>query len=707
MIYQFILTYSGSTTLTINPAGWNETGKAYIRNDFYNSVLRSYSVKLRFARKSGGGGEIIKTAYDTDGLSADVTCQIKKLNPQTGAYDNFFTGVIDFNPDSLTIERDFVETRIIDGSKEMKFITRDEINYNLDETTSSDGTSITAFTSSPLSVNLPPIDIYLEAKSTGDLDGTDGPTGSLSGSFLYNGVESINNVGARVKLDDGTLRIYENTSSSSILVNVDYIADWDIDLLFKYTAGPPNKGTFTVDVVLIAKNSGGTPISTKNILNISAKRTDISSDVTLNYTGNDTDGISPTVPAGGYIELSMAYTFTAEPLGMQGQITSDFNFTKLDIIEQYNSTEPESPAKCYFPHEIFTRLIQLMTSETTTSKLFYSPELGRTDSEFTTYGSDGDYSLFALTNGRAIRQFPSEPINISMRDAFGMMAAIAPLGLGYDRTNDRFYIDTIDQFYKNSSMFTLSDVKEMTIKPYSEGYHSAILGGYKNKVQYEEAQGAYEFNVPTEFANLIPVKDKLDIQNPVNGDSVGIELARRQPYIDTGSEDTRYDDNNYIVSSQRDTPSGFIAIQGSDYTSVSGFTGIDDYYNIDISPKRNLLRWGSVLTAALWKKLTSTIQFVKSQKGVNITTQLAAETPVEETADVAVSGLDNPLFYPEIYEFLAPINSTIIAALDSDPHRYITFVFDGVTYYGYLLSVEGSDYDKDARWKLLRANTTR
>lgn len=704
MIYQFKLTFGATVeTLTINPAGWDETDISFVRNSFYNSVLRSLSVNLRFARKSGGGGALIKTAYDTDGLKTLIEVEIKKRNPQTDAFDAFYNGVLDFN--DIITERDYIETKIIDGSKEHKFITRDEINYDLDNEVSSDGVAITAFATSPLEVNLPPIDVYLEAKSAGGLDIVDGFASFLSGSIFYIGPTTMNIIGSRVIIPATTAKIYENTSAATIALKIKYYLDYDIKIDYKYLTGPPNSASFTAVLQIIIKNSGGAALSTTTVFNKSDSQTDISADTSTSWSDLEAGIINYNVPASGYVEMAVIYSYTDNnPTGIDGKFTSDIDVMQLDIIETYDSDVAESPAKMFFPHEIFTRLIQLMTSETTTSKLFYSPEVGRTDSEFTSYGADGDYSLIAFTTGKAIRQFPDTPINISMRTAFKTLKGIAPLGLGYDRGNDRFFIDTIDQFYKNTSMFDLGDVKELKVTPYKEGFFSQIVGGYKNKVRYEEVQGVLAFNVGAEFADIVPVKETLDIQIPVNGDSIGIEFARRSQYEDDGTTDTDYDENIYIISSKRDTPSGFIAIPGSDYTSVDGFTGIDEYYNIDISPKRNLLRWASVLASCLWKDLTSVIQFIKTQTGVNITTQLAAETPVVETDDVNASTLANPLYHPEAYEFLAPINSTIIAALNSDPHRYVTFSFDEVTYYGYLLSVEGSDYKKNSTWKLLKAN---
>ena len=163
--YQYILTYNSTNyILTHNPAGWKDLSITYLRNEFYHSVLRSFTLSLRFPNVTGGGYSIIQTAYDAKGIYASVGVQIKVRNPNTNAYDALFTGVIDFNPDKFSIEKDYIEASIIDSSKLQKFISRDTNEINLFATKSIDDVTIVAPTKK--TIQFTPIDIITKSIAT-------------------------------------------------------------------------------------------------------------------------------------------------------------------------------------------------------------------------------------------------------------------------------------------------------------------------------------------------------------------------------------------------------------------------------------------------------------------------------------------------------------------------------------------------------------
>ena len=117
------------------------------------------------------------------------------------------------------------------------------------------------------------------------------------------------------------------------------------------------------------------------------------------------------------------------------------NEAKVKLYEK--SASPGSgDVYVYYPYEIASRLIQQITDETDSAKLLHSDILGRTDSQFQTYASDGIASLIAMTNGYKLRGY-DRTINFDLKNFFKCLDQISQLGLWYDSVNDRFVIESI------------------------------------------------------------------------------------------------------------------------------------------------------------------------------------------------------------------------------------------------------------------------
>ncbi|MCP4762474.1 MAG: hypothetical protein GY870_11890, partial [archaeon] len=246
--YQFTLTSSTTTeVLTENPAGWKDIGKTYIRSDFYHGIFRSLTLTMRFSNVDGGGTELIEDEYNLNAIKAEVNIVIARKNLRTDDYDTIFEGILDFDPDRVTFERDFIEIGAIDGSKEKKFASRDTINYNVKSLISTDNESITDFSNSPKEIDLPPINIYLEGQTYGAQ--ATNPTGIVSNdsdTVLYSRTINKNELGDRLISIIGE-KIYENTSDEGINITLDlqslYNITWDITGL-----SYPNSSTLNIQI---------------------------------------------------------------------------------------------------------------------------------------------------------------------------------------------------------------------------------------------------------------------------------------------------------------------------------------------------------------------------------------------------------------------------------------------------------------------------
>ena len=130
--YKYRLYYNGTTPFDEyidSPKGWNEFGIELTRSKFYHSIRNNTIFSLQFDRKTDGGGELLKAAYDESGLYGEVFFEISKRNPQTDDYDFFNLSVADYK--TYQVDRDYVNIGFISSSKEELFYTRDDIDYNL------------------------------------------------------------------------------------------------------------------------------------------------------------------------------------------------------------------------------------------------------------------------------------------------------------------------------------------------------------------------------------------------------------------------------------------------------------------------------------------------------------------------------------------------------------------------------------------------
>jgi hypothetical protein len=357
------------------------------------------------------------------------------------------------------------------------------------------------------------------------------------------------------------------------------------------------------------------------------------------------------------------------------------------------------------PYEAYSRLIQLITSETDTAKLMQSTITGRTDSEFQTYPSNGDLSLEHITNGWQLRQFTSRALNLNFRDLFLSQHAISPIGVWYDKTNDYFVLEDIEYFFKDEAFpVHLGSVKDLKRTPAKEFYYNTLTTGYP-KTDYEEYKGVNEFNVETDHQIFVETKSKKNIRSPYRQETAGVFFARNKNIETFASEDTKYDSYVFINT----VNSSYEVIQGG-LSNLAGFEGIEQYYNCTKTPRQNAIRHGKFSTEpALYKDASDDIQFTKSSKDTEITyTDPTQGINVSEFDDIPQIALANKLIEPEFYECEIEYTKELRDELKIDPHRYFQmYDINGEEIITYLWSLEGNPYKGTGKYKGIKANTAR
>lgn len=694
---------------------WETATENMYRHEIYQTVDIEEQLSMRYINKGGegvdeGGYWFVKAAYEADGYEANVLLHKEKLNRYTNGYEPFYTGKLQYNPEGYkpNLSDKYIDINSISTGKLEKFLARDQINYNVFSLISSDDVTVTDFTNPYRLATYPKVDLYRYAYTAGNWNGSDSTTTGATGTFKYLSTsETAQMLGSRYKGDESpqTDLIYENTTSEELYLTVNIIGSYLMRSNFRPDTPiqPGNSGEVTYTGKIIAKDELGVEISSTTIFTRNHFTVNISSDNEQESTGSINTSFSEWIPIDGTIELVIEYEIlVTDQTVAAASITP---LSKMDVLELYTGAA-DSEVKGVMIYEAFTRLIQLMTSETDTSKLLQSEILGRTDSEFQTYVSNGLLSLQHIMNGYAARGFTDKALNLKFRGLFQDASLIRPIGCYYDSVNDYFEIESIDNYYLDEIFpIHLGDVTELKMTMAGDYYFNEIKSGYP-KSENEDTQGLNEFNVETEHSTPINYKGAKNLRSRLRASTIDIETLRRRNNIDYNSEDNKKDNYNFMCT----VDSSYNVIQGN-ATNLNGFIGIEQYYNLDKTPRINQSRQGkTIVDPQLFKNTSPKIKFISAEKGQNISyTDPLTGLVVNEFDDIIPS--EDSLILPEFYEFEGIYTEEIRSALKLHRHSALPF-YDGHgnTIYAYIPikgGIEANIHKQTAKYKLVRANETR
>lgn len=709
-------------TLTASPADWQDLSIRTFRSMRYNGVFSSDGISQRFPKVGGRhedqcGYYFISDAYETDGTDAEIKYERKILDPFTHAYIPDFVGMLDFNADAGWNYTDqWWEIKSKDSSKSNKFITRDEIDYNIFSLVSTDDVTVPDFDNPYQDAYYKKVDLFLELALIGKYLGSgtiftgdgDGFLGLVSSGVIINEVGNRNSISDEW---DGEWQqlIYTNELDTDVIITDLVIeAKVDVDFYFNQTS-ESNSAEGEVRWFLFVRDKDGNSIANLSI-----------ADLETNEIANITEEVyeqinhyiliqSPsfTIPPGGYMTLQYLVGFrTSNNMRLDW-----FSNTQNISFSYYEKTVgwPDNSIKGMMVHEVATRLFQLQTSETDTTKLVYAPILGKEDSEFRinpiadTYPEAGYLSYEHLTNGFQLRQITGRAINVSFWKLFQSLSAITPLGCVYEEDKDRLYIDSIENFYENEVMpIHLGYVTELKTYAYKDAYYNKIFSGYKS-TDYEEFNGANEVNSKTEHQTAVNTKSNKTLSSDIYADTVNMEIARRANFSIEVSKDTKQDKLNFLTTLDE----GYETVQGG-ITIIDAWKGANQYYNLTKTPRQNLQRQLKTEAAQFFKKVDGKIKFTSSSKDNNIR-YVDPETgnTVNEFDDINVGNTDNSrLFNAEIDEFEGLYTYEIRQAIKNNKHKMIPYYNkDGNERFGYILEIDGLIVQQKAQYKVIRANT--
>ena len=649
-------------TLEFAPDGWEQDEYMMERDMDSFGVFRKFTIKeLQFVKD---GRDYLEAIYEAVGVNAECTFTVTELTP-SGTVRNRFTGKIDFG----TYERTelSVNVQVIDGAFTDIILDRSKTDVNLFGTKSIDGDVLPA---ADFELIVTP---QVNITQVGSWAGADYTTMFPGLHYIF-----LNVISSEYSEASDVFMYGANFFANAIQ---EYLG-LDFNYKIRATARGNNASAEFNWVYYLSKWTGGieTILVTANIP-CNGLETEIDIDLTevINLSAGD------------------SLSFRGDIANIVGSGSIQFDEVTFKISKLVENV-PSKSVMAFLYHEAFERIVAIYSG---LSNRFKSDFFGRIALG---YAADGT-ALGAVTAGRYFRSgFDlNGTVPVSLAGLFGTVRAMYCLGMGIETIAgvEKVVIEEMPHFFNNIVILNISNrIAAETIKKkvYPDIIYNRISVGY-NSYKYDSLGGIYEFNTTSKFSDIIKsIEQELNIVAPYRADMSGLLTLMKELTVNkdvSGEEDiflldTIWDGANWVAR----TDEGFV--QAEDLSNR------DTLFNVIVSPKRNLIRWGSYIRGYLEKYATSELIWQTSDKNTKLRSTEIAGTEVVENTDVLVSTLDNPLWHPEVFTLEVPAYENDIELIKANPYGIIKITD---TEFGWIIKYRSHNKNGKSEFILLRVNT--
>jgi len=233
---------------------------------------------------------------------------------------------------------------------------------------------------------------------------------------------------------------------------------------------------------------------------------------------------------------------------------------------------------------------------------------------------------------------------------------------------------------------------------YPELSFNRIAVGY-NSFEYESLGGIYEYNTTSKFTTPIkPVDKELNIVADYRADISGVLKLMTEP---EENKDIPGENEIFILDTIRDG-ADFLLRTSEGFDQSEDLSNRDTLFNLDITPARNLRRWGSFIRGFAEKYTTASLLWQNSDKNTKLKSTETGESEVIESANVLISDLADPLWHPEIFTLEIPALENDINLINENPYGLIQITDSE---YGWILQYRSKNENGKSEFILLRCNT--
>ena len=705
--YKFTLRHPDGVDIfgTEYVSNWADISTSLTEHDVYKGVLREFSNTFEF---NGYIRNRIISMLDIYGYDVAIYLTIEKGNDNKEQWsfvqwsDELKADIQSIDIDELTCKIDFADNEFT-----AKLMARHDTKVNLDVTESIDGDDIGNLAYSEINLHDRSLIFNTLLEYDSKIDTIGGELFDTSGlsiipfpfNKIYSSDDNFKNVifGVYEDQDLGSSALYLQSDKDRI-VNFDIKVNCNLSLINILVN---DRLFWKVELIKISKDDTGVITGTSVVRTYFKSKGFGGAEPDITRDFDKTFNIDFNEPIALSKNDSLQLGFFVSKTGPIAVVAMTTEMNELSSVSYDNY--PATVSKCLPPHEAAERLIQIATGQ---NNRFYSEFFGRTDLG---YAADGAGAYLTVQNGRMIRNFAAAEyqLNTSLKEMFQSFDAVYCLCATIEKRDNKdvFRVEPYETFRNMKRVVKLGDFTNnisRSINP--KRIFSEIVVGYKDQ-EYEELNGTFQFNGETNYSAPITTEGaKLDALCKYRADDIGIELTRRLQYADDPSKDYRADKDIFLIDAK--PANGILeAKKAEDFVSVTGIYEPQLAYNLDITPARNLRRWGSYIRAGFIGIEDRRLKFVKGASNQALTTTKTGEDyTVIEGSDVLIGDLSNPIEYAESIKIAeAAITDHDFISINENRGGLVEFESAGVKLFGRIAESEFDANKKIINFELNRA----
>jgi hypothetical protein len=203
---------------------------------------------------------------------------------------------------------------------------------------------------------------------------------------------------------------------------------------------------------------------------------------------------------------------------------------------------------------------------------------------------------------------------------------------------------------------------------------------YSGNVQYN-ANGANTITIPEEFMTNPGTFTLTGTLNNGTFTVVNTSYLLVGSTIFTVAETLTDGTENVVITA---TSSTYYMLNRPAYSSITGLLHPAKMFNVELSPKTNLLNNADYIHSILDFQDMNFIKFQAGDKNSDLSRTLNGKT-ITEKADIQIAQLAPKLFRPYYFTFKVPTDYNFLKTIQANKYSKLSFTNEGKKYYGFLV----------------------